>query len=71
MNSENIEKAKKAIKFWENNWKSLCIILMGLPWSGKSYVAHYLNKKYGFTLLSGENITQALFGTEKCWKKNN
>jgi len=41
------------------------IVLMGLPGTGKSYVADYLNRKYGFTILSGENFTFALFGTGK------
>lgn len=41
------------------------IILMGLPGSGKSYVAEYIHKKYGFVVLSGEEITIQMFGTEK------
>jgi len=41
------------------------IILMGLPETGKSYVASYLHQKHGFTVLSGEEITIQLFGTEK------
>jgi len=41
------------------------VILMGLPGSGKSYVASHLMHKYGFTVLSGEDITTQLFGTEK------
>jgi len=41
------------------------IILMGLPGSGKSYVSDYLRRKYGYTVLSGEEITNQLFGTEK------
>ncbi|MGI5841059.1 MAG: AAA family ATPase [Patescibacteria group bacterium] len=41
------------------------IVLMGLPGSGKSYVAEYIHKKYGFVLLSGEEITTQMFGTEK------
>ncbi len=44
---------------------STLIILMGLPGSGKSYVASYLHQKHGFTVLSGEEITTQLFGTEK------
>ena len=37
------------------------IVLMGLPGSGKSYVAEYIHKKYGFVLLSGEdNYTNVL-----------
>jgi predicted kinase len=39
---------------------------MGLPGAGKSYLSNYLNKKYSFTILSGENITFSIFGTEKC-----
>jgi predicted kinase len=41
------------------------IILMGLPGSGKSYVSDYIRQKYGYTTLSGEEITTQLFGTEK------
>lgn len=41
------------------------VILMGLPGSGKSYVSDYLHLKYGFLILSGEEITTQLFGTEK------
>ncbi len=41
------------------------IILMGLPGSGKSYVASHLQQKYGFITLSGEDIATKLFGTEK------
>ena len=41
------------------------IILMGLPGSGKSYIADYLHKKYRFEILSGEDVTTQLFGTEK------
>ncbi len=41
------------------------IVLMGLPGTGKSYVSEYLRQKYGFVILSGEEITTQLFGTEK------
>ena len=41
------------------------IVLMGLPGTGKSYVSEYLRKKYGYIILSGEEITTQLFGTEK------
>lgn len=41
------------------------LILMGLPGSGKSYVADYLHKKHNFEVLSGEEITTQMFGTEK------
>ncbi len=41
------------------------VILMGLPGSGKSYVASHLEQIYNFTVLSGEEITTQLFGTEK------
>ena len=62
-----IEKAKATVNYGECKSKNpLLIILMGLPGSGKSYLADYLNKKYYFTTLSGENITHAIFGTEKC-----
>jgi len=39
---------------------------MGLPGSGKSFVSNYLHEKYGFTVLSGENITFALFNKVDC-----
>ncbi len=38
---------------------------MGLPGSGKSFVSDNLHQKYGFSVLSGEDITTQLFGTEK------
>jgi len=67
MNQENINKARKSIKYGRSkSSKPLSIILMGLPGTGKSYLANYLNKKYSFTILSGENITYSIFGTEKC-----
>ncbi len=44
------------------------VILMGLPSSGKSYVATHLKHKYSFTVLSGEDIAIQLFGTEKVFK---
>lgn len=67
MNQEYIERAKKGIKYSEHkSQKPLLIILMGLPGTGKSYVSKYLNCRYSFTVLSGENITYSIFGTEKC-----
>jgi predicted kinase len=39
---------------------------MGLPGTGKSYVSRYLHTQYGYTILSGENITHALFGDTRC-----
>ncbi len=66
MNNQYIEKARTGIRLGGKNENPLFIVLMGLPGSGKSYVASYLNKKYYFTVLSGENITHAIFGTEKC-----
>jgi len=67
MNQEYIEKAKKAIKYGEcKSQEPLLVILMGLPGTGKSYISNYLNKQYSFTILSGENITYSIFGTEKC-----
>ena len=38
---------------------------MGLPGSGKSYVSDYIRQNYGYLILSGEEITTQLFGTEK------
>ncbi|MDD2566116.1 MAG: AAA family ATPase [Candidatus Gracilibacteria bacterium] len=66
MNQEYIKKAKTAIKNGEKVINPSCIILMGFPGTGKSYTSHYLNEKYNYTILSGENITHAIFGTEKC-----
>lgn len=45
--------------------KQTLIILMGLPGSGKSYVASHLQQKYNFIVLSGEDTAIELFGTEK------
>jgi len=58
----NEQKALKTIKVGKKFSHSKIIILMGLPGSGKSFVADYLNKKYGYTIISGENISNALFG---------
>ena len=67
MNQEYIKMAKRGIKYGKyKNQKPLLIILMGLPGTGKSYVSQYLNQYYSFTVLSGENITYSIFGTEKC-----
>lgn len=70
MNQEYIKKAKTAIKNWEKVINPSCIILMWFPWTWKSYTSHYLNEKYNYTILSWENITHAIFGTEKCtWEQ--
>lgn len=61
-----IKLAEKSIKKGKKTSQSKLIVLMGLPGFGKSYVSSYLHDKYGFTILSGENITFTLFGTEKC-----
>jgi predicted kinase len=61
-----LSKAKKSIKLGTKSDSSRLIILMGLPGSGKSYISSYLHDKYGFTILSGENITFSFYGTEKC-----
>lgn len=67
MNKNYIQKAKGSIKLGKSgNSKPILIILMGLPGTGKSYLANYLNEKYSFTILSGENVTHSIFGTEKC-----
>ncbi|RJQ32034.1 ATP-binding protein [Candidatus Parcubacteria bacterium] len=61
-----VNKAKKAVNYGRlKREKPLVVVLMGLPGSGKSYLANFLHKKYSFTTLSGENITHAIFGTEK------
>ncbi|MDD3756401.1 MAG: ATP-binding protein [Bacteroidales bacterium] len=67
MNQKNIYKAEKSIRYGKcKSSEPLLITLMGLPGTGKSYLSDYLNKKYSFTILSGENITHSIFGTEKC-----
>lgn len=63
---ETIKLAEKSIKKGIKTSQPKLIILMGLPGSGKSYASGYLHDKYGFTILSGENITFALYSTEKC-----
>lgn len=65
-NSDLLSKAEKSINKGNLTKTPKLVVLMGLPGSGKSYVSSYLHNKYGFTILSGENITFALFGTEKC-----
>ncbi len=61
-----LSKAKKAVKLGKKFDTPSLIILMGLPGSGKSYISDYLYQKHGFTILSGENITYALYGTTNC-----
>ena len=61
-----LSKALKIVIKGKKSQNPQLLILMGLPGSGKSYVANYLNEKYGFSVISGENVTYALFGTEKC-----
>lgn len=61
-----LAKALKAVGKGKKFEKPHLIVLMGLPGSGKSYTSDYLHKKYGYTILSGENVTFSLFGTEKC-----
>ena len=39
---------------------------MGLPGSGKSYISNYFHEKYGFTILSGENVTFSIFNKVDC-----
>lgn len=56
-----LQKAFKTIKVGKVFSSPQLVILMDLPGSGKTYVADYLNKKYGFTILSGENISHLLF----------
>lgn len=61
-----LSKAENSIKKGNKTKLPRLIVLMGLPGCGKSYVSSYLHEKHGFTVLSGENITFAIFGTEKC-----
>ena len=60
-----LSKAKKTIKKGNKFIQPHLIVLMGLPGSGKSYVSGHLHNKYDYTILSSENITFSLFGTEK------
>ncbi len=59
-------KALKSIKTGKKTKDPRLIILMGLPGSGKSYVSDYLSETHGYTVVSGENITFAIFDTERC-----
>lgn len=59
-------RAEKTIKKGTKSKSPKLIVLMGLPGSGKSYVSNYLHEKYGFTVLSGENITFAIFNKVDC-----
>lgn len=65
LNEPLIKRAYDTIKFGKifNNPKM--VILMGLPGSGKSYTANYLNCRYGFTVISGENISNSLFTNDQ------
>src|SRR3989344_4776194 len=69
MNDQYIIKARTSVRYGDISQEPILIILMGLPGSGKSYLADYLNRKYSFTILSGENVTHTIFGTEKCTGK--
>jgi predicted kinase len=59
-------KAKQSIKFGSKSKSPQLIILMGLPGSGKSYISNYFHEKYGFTILSGENVTFSIFNKVDC-----
>jgi len=61
-----LSKAEKSIKKGKVTDSAKLLVLMGLPGSGKSYLSSYLHEKHGLTILSGENIAFAIFGTEKC-----
>lgn len=39
---------------------------MGVPGAGKSYVAAHLHRTLGFSVVSGESVTFALFQRDKC-----
>lgn len=39
---------------------------MGVPGAGKSYVAAHLHRTLGFSVVSGESVTFALFQSDKC-----
>lgn len=59
-------RAEKTIKKGTKSESPKLVVLMGLPGSGKSHVSNYLHEKYGFTVLSGENITFAIFNKVDC-----
>lgn len=58
--------ALKSVKKGKKSANPQLVILMGLPGSGKSYASDYLHRAHGYTIISGENVTYAIFGTEKC-----
>jgi predicted kinase len=39
---------------------------MGVPGAGKSYVASYLHRTGGYSVVSGESVTFALFQSDEC-----
>lgn len=45
------------------------VVLMGLPLTGKTYVANLLEKRFNFVKVSGENITYGLFKKTACTAK--
>ncbi|MFA7301658.1 MAG: ATP-binding protein [Candidatus Shapirobacteria bacterium] len=59
-------RAEKTIKKGTKSESPKLVVLMGLPGSGKSHVSNYLHEKYGFTVLSGENISFAIFNKVDC-----
>lgn len=61
-----LQKARTTLIYWEKSKYPNCILLMGLPGTGKSSASRYLHNWYGYTVLSGENITFTLFGDTKC-----
>ncbi len=62
----SLEKARKTLVYGKRSNHPDCILLMGLPGTGKSHVSRYLHIQHGYTVLSGENITHALFGDTQC-----
>lgn len=66
MNQRYLTRARKSVIYGSYKSKNpLLIVLMGLPGTGKSYLANYLNKRYSFSILSGENVTHSIFGSDK------
>jgi predicted kinase len=68
MNRATLSSAEATVLLGQKgrHTRPVLFLLMGLPGVGKSHVSRILHKSFRFTVLSGENITYALFGTEKC-----
>ncbi len=47
-----LEIAQKTLVYGKESDSPDCIVLMGLPGTGKSHVSRYLHERYGYTVLS-------------------